>query len=292
MKNLKISLKSNAKINIGLNIKEKLLSGYHLLDMTMLPISLFDELDIDFTGIKGELTIKSNIETIPVDENNILWKVYNSFYNFIKKDRDEIKIYLSKKIPFEAGLGGGSSNGAFFLKELNKYYGNILNDEKLIEIGKKIGADIPFFIKNCPVRVRGIGEELEKIENNLDIDIILIKPNFGVSTGKAYGFYKQLKNKKLNKDANIEEIINGLRNNNLEKVLNNCQNILEQGLLLYDENIKTFRKFLDENFDMKFFMSGSGSCYYTFCYKNEVKEKIETLKKGLNNCWIYHCSFL
>ena len=286
---MKVSVKSNAKINIGLNIVEKLPNGYHNLDMIMVPISLSDTLEINFTGKKGKLCITSNIKDIPTDERNILWKVYNAFYDFIKKDTDEIEVYLHKIIPHEAGLGGGSSNGAFFLRELNKYNGNILSDKELIEIGKTVGADIPFFIKNYPCRVKGIGENLERIENNLECDIVLVKPDFGVSTKEAYNLYSTLKNKK---DAGIEKIIEGLKENNLEKVEKNSENILEQGLLTENENIKSFRKELNEKCSNRFFMSGSGSCYYTFCSKGKGNEYAEALKTKISNCQIYSCSFL
>ena len=168
-----VNVKSNGKINIGLNIVEKLPNGYHILDMIMVPISLADELKINFKEKKGNLKISSNIKDIPTDEKNILWKIYDAFYNFTKIEKEEIEIYLYKVIPHEAGLGGGSSNGAFFLKELNKFHKNILTDDELIVLGKTVGADIPFFIKNYPCRVKGIGEKLEKIENNLKCDIIL-----------------------------------------------------------------------------------------------------------------------
>ncbi len=167
--------------------------------------------------------------------------------------------------------------------------GNILSDKELIEIGKTVGADIPFFIKNYPCRVKGIGENLERIENNLECDIVLVKPEFGVSTKEAYNLYSTLKNKK---DAGIEKIIEGLKENNLEKVEKNSENILEQGLLTENENIKSFRKELNEKCSNRFFMSGSGSCYYTFCPKGKGNEYAEALKTKISNCQIYSCSFL
>lgn len=286
---MKVSVKSNGKINVGLNIIEKLPNGYHSLDMTMLPISLADDMKINFTGKKGNLLISSNKEDIPTDERNILWKVYDAFYKFLNIEPDEAEVYLHKVIPHEAGLGGGSSNGAFFLKELNRYNGNILNDEELIKIGKTVGADIPFFIKNYPCRVKGIGENLEKIENNLKCDIVLVKPDFGVSTKEAYTLYSMLKNKK---DADINKIIDGLKENNLKKIEENSENILEQGLLTSNENIKSFRKELNEKCSTMFFMSGSGSCYYTFCPEGEGEKYAEALKTIISNCQIYSCSFL
>lgn len=289
---MKVSIKSNAKINIGLNILEKLSNGYHSLEMVMVPISLADDIEIEFTKERGELIITTNIVTIPTDKKNILWKIYDAFYKVTGKEKERIEVYLKKNIPHEAGLGGGSSNGAFFLKELNKYYNNILTEDQLIEIGGSIGADIPFFIKNCPAVVRGIGEKLEKIENNLSCDVILVKPNFGVSTGQAYGFYSIIKESGIIKNADINEIVKGLNNNDRLKIENNSENILEQGLLLCDDNIKKFRKYLESNFDKKFFMSGSGSCYYTFCSKGHGKKYAEILRKQLINCQIYICSFL
>lgn len=284
-----ISVKSNAKINIGLNIIEKLPNGYHSLDMIMVPVSLADELKINFKEKKGNLLISSNIKDIPTDEKNILWKIYDAFYNFTNIERENIEIYLHKIIPHEAGLGGGSSNGAFFLNELNKFHKNILSDDELISLGKSIGADIPFFIKNYPCRVKGIGENLQKIENNLQYDVVLVKPKFGVSTKEAYSLYSQLKEKK---NADIDEIITALKENDLDTVEKYSENILEQGLLLSDENIQNFRKELMKIPDKKFFMSGSGSCYYAFSPKGEGKAYAEFLKTKLSNCQIYSCSFL
>lgn len=284
-----ISVKSNGKINIGLNIIEKLPNGYHSLDMIMVPISLADKIEINFKEKKGNLHISSNIKDIPTDERNILWKIYDAFYNYTKIEKEEIEIYLYKIIPHEAGLGGGSSNGAFFLKELNKYHKNILSEDELINLGKNVGADIPFFIKNYPCRVKGIGEKLQKIDNNLECDIILVKPNFGVSTKEAYSLYSELKNVK---NADIEKIITALKENDLEAVKEFSENVLEQGLLISNENIKSFRKKLESECNAKFFMSGSGSCYYTFVPKNAVESYTEFLKTKLSNCQIYSCSFL
>lgn len=287
-----INIKSNGKINIGLNIVEKLPNGYHSLDMTMLPISLADELTINFKEKKGNLHISSNIEDIPTDERNILWKIYDAFYNFTKLEKEEIDVYLHKVIPHEAGLGGGSSNGAFFLKELNNFHKNILTKEELISLGKTVGADIPFFIKNCPCRVKGIGEKLEKIENNLQCDVVLVKPSFGVSTKEAYSLYSELSQKR---EADMDKITEGLKNNLRDVIEKYSENILEQALLLSNENIQSFRKELNElekKCNTKFFMSGSGSCYYTFVPKNEGEKYSELLKTKLNNCCIESCSFL
>lgn len=281
---MKFSLKSNAKINIGLNVTGVLPNGYHLLDMVMVPISLTDRLDGEIFDEEGELEITTNKPSIPTGKENILWKIYNKFYEMSGLPRKKIKLHLEKVIPHEAGLGGGSSNGAFFLKELNSYHNNFFSLEELIEIGKSIGADIPFFIVNKPSRVKGIGEEIEVIENNLDRDIILIKPNFGVSTAKAYKNMYMLNNKV---DADIDKIVCGLRDNDITLVEESIENHLEQGLLLEDSNIIEFRKRLSNIPNMKFFMSGSGSAYYTFVENGE--REVKAIKEQLQHCEVHLC---
>ena len=285
---MKFSLNSNGKINIGLNVTGVLPNGYHLLDMIMIPISLSDKITGEIEDISGTLEIKTNKADIPVNEDNILWKIYDKFYNESGLSRRKISLYLEKIIPHQAGLGGGSSNGAFLLKLLNEFHGNFFSQERLIEIGKSVGADIPFFLINKSARVRGIGEDIEIIENNLKNSIILIKPQFGVSTGKAYKNMSMLNNKR---DANIDKIIFGLKDNRVDIVEENIENHLEQGLLLEDENIIEFRKKLAE-LNMKFFMSGSGSAYYTFVTQEESEEAVTRIKEYLNSCEVYLCSSL
>lgn len=285
---MKFSLNSNGKINIGLNVTGVLPNGYHLLDMIMVPISLSDRITGEIEDISGTLEIKTNKADIPVNEDNILWKIYDKFYNESGFSKRKISLYLEKIIPHQAGLGGGSSNGAFLLKLLNEFHGNFFSQERLIEIGKSVGADIPFFLINKSARVRGIGEDIEIIENNLKNSIILIKPQFGVSTGKAYKNMSMLNNKR---DASIDKIIFGLKNNRVDIVEDNIENHLEQGLLLEDENIIEFRKKLAE-LNMKFFMSGSGSAYYTFVTQEESEEAVTRIKEYLNSCEVYLCSSL
>ena len=285
---MKLSLNSNGKINIGLNVTGVLPNGYHLLDMIMVPISLSDRITGEIEDITGTLEIKTNKADIPVNEDNILWKIYDKFYSKSGLSKRKISLYLEKIIPHQAGLGGGSSNGAFLLKLLNEYHGNFFSQERLIEIGKSVGADIPFFLINKSARVRGIGEDIEIIENNLKNSIILIKPQFGVSTGKAYKNMSMLNNKR---DANIDKIIFGLKDNRVDIVEDNIENHLEQGLLLEDENIIEFRKKLAE-LNMKFFMSGSGSAYYTFVTQEESEEAVTRIKEYLNSCEVYLCSSL
>lgn len=285
---MRINIESNAKINIGLNIIGKLENGYHLLDMTMLPITLADKIEINFTGKKGTLKISTNKKDIPTDKRNILYKVYDKFYNKIQVEPDEIELYLEKIIPHEAGLGGGSSNGAIFLIELNKFYNNLLSTTELINLGKEIGADIPFFILNKPCRVQGIGEELKIIENNIKTPIVIIKPPFGVSTKIAY---ENISKVTTLKNANIPMILENLKRGRIDLLEPYIENGLEQGLLIQDKNIQEFRKKLNLFNGLKFFMSGSGSAFFSFLPEKNNEKLLGEIKKIFNNCEVYCCNF-
>jgi 4-diphosphocytidyl-2-C-methyl-D-erythritol kinase len=258
----------------------------------MIPISLADTLIIDFHNEIGELTIKSSNRTIPLNENNILYKVYNKFYQESKLPKERVTVEIEKIIPMEAGLGGGSSNGAFFIKELNSHHNNFFSTEKLIEITKEIGADIPFFIINKSCRIGGIGEQIDVFQNNSKEKVIIIKPNFGVSTPEAYREYdRQIKTKKL-KSADIIKIIEGLSENRLYTISNKIENQLEESLLYCNEDLHNFREKLNSIPNVSFYMSGSGSAYYTFSHEENAESLVKELKKELNNCMIFLCNFL
>ena len=284
----KYKIFSNAKINIGLNVFQKESDSYHNIDSIMAPIDLVDEMDVTFYSDLGDLKIECSDKNIPTDERNILYKTYKAFFEESKKEKRKIDIILKKNIPSEAGLGGGSSNAGFFLKLLNEHYGNIYNESELEELAMKIGSDVPFFIKNKTARVGGKGNKVDLVENNLKDSIILIKPlDFGVSTKEAYESFDNLKEVKY---ANFDKIIECLKDNNRIALENSIENSLEQGILETDINIKMLKMTLNSVISgKKFFMSGSGSTYYTFVTELE-KSQIETrLKTFVDNVKIIIC---
>lgn len=284
----KIKILSNAKINLGLNVYDKHLDGYHDIDTIMLPVEIYDELLIEFFEEKGNLEIECSDDKIPTDERNILYKTYKIFYEELKKDGEKIKVFLKKVIPSEAGLGGGSSNSAAFLQVLNKYNNNYFSKEELIKIAMKIGSDVPFFIENKAARITKKGEQIKKIENNLEIYLAIIKPDFGVSTKEAYEEFDKLENKKL---VNLEKIEEALKQNNLSLLEKNIENCLEYAIIDKNENIKLFRNILNSVFpSQKFYMSGSGSAYYTFISEKEKDVFEVRLKTFVDNIKIFMCN--
>lgn len=173
----------NAKINIGLNVVEKRLDGYHNLETVFYPVKLADALE--FVEAKNTRLTISGIQVDGDPENNLIIKAYR----LLRRDFQlpEIHFHLHKVVPFGAGLGGGSSDAAFALKMLNKHFNLNLDYQTLERYAAGLGADCPFFISNKPTFAHGIGDQFESI--NLDLSeysIVIIKPAFSVSTVEAY----------------------------------------------------------------------------------------------------------
>ncbi|WP_428330680.1 4-(cytidine 5'-diphospho)-2-C-methyl-D-erythritol kinase [Mucilaginibacter sp.] len=177
----------NAKINIGLNIIERRDDGYHNLETIFYPIKINDALEIVEAD---KLSFESTGLEIPGRvEDNLCVKGYH----LLKKDFDipPVKIHLHKNIPIGAGLGGGSSDAAFFIRLLNQNFELGLTDDQMISYCRKLGADCAFFIKNKPVFAFEMGDEFEPIRLDLsNYKIVLVMPPVHVSTGEAYGGVK------------------------------------------------------------------------------------------------------
>ena len=206
-----------AKINVALNVLGKRNDGYHELDMIMLPIDLHDTL---YMEPSRQMSFESNVD-LPWDETNTIYKVFE----VLKKEwglSAKFNIRLEKNIPMQAGLGGGSADAAAALRLINKLLQFNLTDGNLAYMATKVGADVPFCIYNRPARVRGFGERLEFFRLKKGYDILLIKPDGGVSTAEAF---KKLNMKKCSHpdvDALLQALrnhteINGLLGNSLEE---------------------------------------------------------------------------
>ena len=179
----------NAKINIGLNVISKRNDGFHNIETIFYPIKLTDILEftiIDSNNIKK----KSNFTQTGIDlnidkEKNICYKAYNLLANDYSLPK--LNIHLHKIIPFGAGIGGGSADAAFIIKELNNYFNLKLKDIELEYYASQIGSDCAFFIKNKPTFAYDRGNKFKKIEINLSkYYILLIKPNTFVSSDAAF----------------------------------------------------------------------------------------------------------
>jgi len=175
----------NAKINIGLNIISRRDDGYHNIETLFFPVGLKDALEF-VENSSGQINL--SMSGIPMDldpRNNLIVKAYHLLAS--KNRLPGLDVHLHKAIPFGAGLGGGSSDAAFFLNGLNDYFALGLSKAELKTLAYQLGADCSFFIENRPALATGIGEILKPLEVNLPgYHLLIVKPSFGVPTKEAY----------------------------------------------------------------------------------------------------------
>jgi 4-diphosphocytidyl-2-C-methyl-D-erythritol kinase len=172
--------------------------GYHLLDSLMIPISLCDEVQVTVetakrktAGDDSRLALTCDEPTVPTDTTNL---AYKAAVLLLKEAAMQatVSIHLKKRIPAGAGLGGGSSNAATVLKSLNILLHLGFSEDRLCQLGARLGADVPFFIPCRPARVTGIGEILTPIPSLPHRWLVLVAPFFAVSTPWAYQRFDEL----------------------------------------------------------------------------------------------------
>lgn len=201
-----VTVRSNAKVNLALRITGRTEQGYHTLSTLFQEIDLHDR--ITFKQAE-QFSFSTSDQNLPENESNLCVAAYN----IIKEYTDSpvpCQIFLDKNIPVGTGLGGGSSNAAAVLKYLNKFWKIGLSDQKLMQIGKKLGADVPFFINGGTQIGEGIGNILQPVKLKLNFKILCILPDFQISTAKAYAKFSLTNQKeKFNFDRLI---LNGVPN--------------------------------------------------------------------------------
>ena len=251
----------NCKINLGLHILQKRTDGFHDLETVFYPVALQDALEI-VQNSSPDPDIQFTISGLTIDavpQQNICVKAYRS----LKKDFPElpsVKMHLHKVIPSGAGLGGGSSDGAFTLSSLNKKFNLGLTEEQLIGYALQLGSDCPFFIKNKPCYATGRGEKLEETELNLgNYKIVLINPKIHIPTGKAFS-----KISPLSQRTSIKELIQ----KPIEQWKAVLKNDFEEVVFAEHIEIKQIKEKLYQQGAVYASMSGSGSSVYGLFEKN------------------------
>lgn len=254
-----------AKINLSLDVVGKREDGYHLLEMIMQTVSLYDKVKI--TKDKETSVICNNIN-VPSDRSNIAYRAVE-----LMKQRFEIqdnfKIEIEKNIPVAAGLAGGSTNGAAVIKAINEMYSLNLSKEEMKEIGLKLGADVPFFFEGGTCLAEGIGERLTKF-NNVSCSIVLAKPPINVSTKYVY---QNLKLDEIAYHPNTKRIIDYIKNNDIKMLAASMVNVLENVTIKEYPIIYEIKNIMMEFGALGSLMSGSGPSVFGI-----FEEKADAIK--------------
>lgn len=270
-------LKTRAKINLSIDIVGKRNDGYHLVEMIMQSIDLYDILnikEIDF----DEIIIKTNSNEIPVDSSNIVYKaikLIKETYNINKG----VEVYIEKNIPVAGGLAGGSTNCAGVLVGLNKIWNLNLTKDNLNDIGLKLGADVPFCIEGGSKFATNIGEKLTDLPSiDESIDILVCKPDLFVSTKDVYTNIDI--NNLVNRPDN-KYLIECLKNKDAINLSKNMKNVLENVTTKMHKEIDEIKNIMRNNNSLGTIMSGSGPTVFGLYNSKEdiLSAKNELLKK-------------
>lgn len=245
----------NAKINLGLNVVSRRDDGYHNIETVFYPIELKDALEVMPSGEKFSYQLfPTGLDIGDQPQNNLVIKALSLLS--AEKQIPNIDIHLLKAIPAGAGLGGGSSDGAFMLTLLNETYGLGYTHQELHQFALKLGADCPFFLKNQPAFATGIGDELEEIDLSLqDYFLVIVKPAISVSTQEAYA---QIVTKQPS--MSLREIVKMP----IQEWRNHMHNDFEPSIFIKHPSIGAIKQQLYDNGALYASMSGSGTAVYGF----------------------------
>lgn len=263
----------NAKINLGLNIVSKRSDGYHNLETIFYPIAIKDGLEIvEADGLEADVFFQEGIPVGGDSRDNLVMKALRLMrqqYTF-----PFLEVYLLKKIPFGAGIGGGSADAAFMLRLVNDMYALNASEADLAQLAMKLGADCPFFIYNSPMYAEGIGEKLEEIELNLDAyHLVLVKPDVFISTKEAFSRIVPMQPL-----INLKEIVKLPVEEWRYKMFND----FEKSVFPLFPQIEEIKNKLYKMGAVYASMTGSGSSVYAI-----FRERVDGIEDEFSDCFVW-----
>lgn len=260
-----IKILAPAKINLTLDITGKLSNGYHTVDMVMQSVGLYDEITVEKKSVSEKsqniINIFCDKENIPCDKRNTAYKAAELFAEKCGI-LCNVDITIKKNIPSQAGLAGGSTDGAGVLVALNILYDTKLSAGELSEVAAKVGADVPFCLYGGTMLATGTGTDLKKIEHNFKLDnyfVLLCKPQINVSTPEAY---KKSDSRPFSENIHSKALIDALINENETAFFDNLYNDFDN--LLNLEDVQKIKNIMNQYGCIKSVMSGSGPTVYGF----------------------------
>ena len=295
---MKLMLKAYAKVNLALDVLRRRPDGYHDVKMIMQNIDLYDVLTFSVSDEairnyrenggnseaserKSSITLTSNKSNIPLDENNLICKAVRLMYEEYGINADT-EIYLEKNIPVEAGMAGGSTDCAAAIKAVNEIFALGLSAKEMMDIGVKLGADVPFCIMARTALSEGIGEKLSDVKGLPKCYILVAKPPISVSTGMVY---KNLKCDELKKHPDVDGMIKALSDGDLNKTAACMENVLETVTVKLYPEIEKLKDIMKEKGALNAIMSGSGPTVFGLFTTKEAADaaKEYIAGEGLSN---------
>ena len=272
-----------AKINLTLDVLGKRDDGYHDLKTVMQTISLRDDVEIDLgTGKPWKLICDK--EGIPCDERNLAWKAARLYCDTMQVDPDGLQIRITKRIPSEAGLAGGSADAAAVLRALNSHFGSPLSIWALAELGAQIGSDVPFCVVGGTMMCEGRGERMRKLPNMPDCIIVVCKPEFSISTPELF---RVIDSREIAHRPDHQAMESALLAGDLLKVSHNLCNVFDPVVTQDHPELNYIKSIFNTYGAAGYQMSGSGSAVYCIVSEFELAAVIcNMLKDNYPNIYI------
>lgn len=217
----KVIINSQAKVNLSLDVCGVRDDGYHTVQMIMQKCNLCDSVYVEKQPEGIELSC--NLYFLPTDERNIAYKAAKLFFEETGVCGG-VKIHMEKRIPVSAGLAGGSGNAAAVLQGLNMIYETNLSEERLEQMGLKLGADVPYCLRGGTVLAEGIGEVLTDLSPLPKTPIVIVKPKISVSTPEIY---KAIDSAEIHERPDTPLLIEALGEKDVTKIATNMKNVME-----------------------------------------------------------------
>ncbi len=275
-----IKLNAPAKINLFLEVTSRRADGYHNIESVMQTVDLFDMLT--FTRRERDsrgIILECDDKRVPLDEKNLICRAARLFFEHTGADETDVTVCLEKRIPMAAGLGGGSSDAATTLLALNKLYGAELSTDELCALGARIGADVPFCVRQGIAVTRGIGEICLPCAMMPDCFIVIACAGEGVSTPWAYGMLDEMYDYGT-RDVSSDKFVSALGSGDIALAASEMTNIFESVVLPERELARSIRDTLSSTGALKAMMSGSGpSVFGVFADERTARLAVDTLKK-------------
>lgn len=273
-------IKAFAKINLAIDVKKKDENGYHDIDMVTLPITLHDVLEMEQLISRHGIFITSDDPSLICDEENLAFKALKAMEdNFSFSKGYRIQIY--KRIPMNAGLGGGSADAAGIIRAICKLYNMDAHDPKIIKVARSIGSDVPFCLLNKPARVLGTGENIIPLDSKLDYHVIIIKPHKGLSTKDVYEKYDTIPEEER-EHPDISALIEAIKIGDEQKMFENMKNgLYKPASLLCPVISGILNDFKKMGFPL-YSMTGSGNACFALSKDLEQIEKAKNYFTSLN----------
>ncbi|HEX5606117.1 MAG TPA: 4-(cytidine 5'-diphospho)-2-C-methyl-D-erythritol kinase [Candidatus Binatia bacterium] len=256
-----MKIRAPAKVNLFLRVLGRRRDGYHLLDTLIVPVSLYDDIEIRRLPAKPQesanprITIACDNPAVPPGEENLAYRAAQLLLEQVDR-RTSVHIYIQKRIPLGAGLGGGSTDAAATLLGFNRLFKLNLSAARLERLALRLGADVPFFIRARPARAHGIGEKLRPVRGLVHFWLVILYPGFPVATGSVY---KKLP-KKLTKSTPGNSIATFLKR--FDRLPDLLVNDLESVTLESYPKIQSLKEKLLREGAAGGLMSGSGSSVF------------------------------